>query len=202
MKVGFILECSPKGPDAIIYPYLAKKLCPDIAIMKPETLINKANVMNDGPIVAQTLLETGCDHVFIIWDRMPKWGGTGKCEEHTATLQAGLKLLNIDLDQITLCCISDMLESWLIADGRGIDNWLAQKTNHAIKSFGDHKTNSEQTEPKDRIKKFLSENYRKWKYNDYEDNFAIVQHLPDLERVAKWNQSFAHFKEGVDSICY
>lgn len=133
---------------------------------------------------------------------MPKLVGIGKCEEHFATIQAGLNLLNIDPKHVTLCCISDMLESWLIADGRGIDNWLAHKTKHAIKNFGDHKTNNEQTEPKDRIKKFLRDNYRKWKYNDYKDNFAIVQHLPDLDRVAKWNQSFAHFKAGVDSICY
>ncbi len=27
MKVGFILECSKDGPDAVIYPYLANKFC-------------------------------------------------------------------------------------------------------------------------------------------------------------------------------
>ena len=200
MKAGFILECQPKGPDADIYPYLAKQFCPGMEVEKPETLGNKNNVMNDGPLVAKTLLETGCDHVFIIWDRMPKWGGTGKCEDHISELEEGLTRLEVDKTKVVMCCISEMLESWLIADGRGVDNWLATKTDRKIKGFGDH-TEKEQTGPKDRIKKHLREHYGKWTYNDYQDNFAIVKHLPDFERAAKWNKSFGDFKGHVERIC-
>ena len=135
MRIGFILECSPKGPDADIYPYLAKIFCPKLEIEKPETLINKENVMTDGPDVAHMLLETGCDHVFIIWDRMPKWGGTGKCEDHISTLETGLNKLGVDGRRVTLCCIDEMLESWLVADGRGIDGWLSAKTKHDLPGF-------------------------------------------------------------------
>jgi len=201
MKVGFILECTPQGPDAAIYPYLAKLFCEDLEIQKPKTLVNKANVMEQGAEVAQVLLQTGCDYVFIIWDRMPKWGGTGRCEEHIATLETRLQQIGVDKTKIFLCCISDMLESWLIADGRGIDTWLASKTNHPMPGFGDHKTAAEQTSPKDRIKNYLRANYGKWKYNDFENNFDIVKHIPEFGRVANWNDSFRVFKNNVEAIC-
>jgi hypothetical protein len=201
MKIGFILECQPKGPDADIYPYLANVFCPGLELEKPETLVNKANVMNDGPEVAKILLESGCDYVFIIWDRMPKWGGTGRCEDHITTVEAGLTELKVDRTKIVLCCISEMLESWLIADGRGINNWLAAKTNRDIRKFDDHATEAEQTAPKERIKRYLGEHFPKWKYNDYQDNFAIVKQFPDFERAARRNNSFAHFKENIERVC-
>jgi len=201
MKIGFVLECQPKGPDAAIYPYLANFFCPELEIEKPETLGNKSYVMSDGPDVAEILLESGCDHVFIIWDRMPKWGGTGRCEDHIAIIEARLAELEIDQDKITLCCITEMLESWLIADSRGINNWLATKTNRNLRSFDDHATEAEQTAPKERIKRYLGEHFNKWKYNDYNDNFAIVKQFPDFDRVARRNASFAHFREHIERIC-
>src|SRR4051794_5793561 len=103
MKIGFVLECSPKGPDADIYPWLAIRFCPELEIVKPETLLNKYRVMNEAPLVAQTLLNDGCDYVFIIWDRMPKWGGTGKCEEHISSLEDGIIQLGVNRERIILC---------------------------------------------------------------------------------------------------
>ncbi|MFN7748225.1 MAG: hypothetical protein ACK51D_05710 [Cyclobacteriaceae bacterium] len=201
MKVGFILECTPQGPDAAIYTYLAKHFCNDLEILKPETLSSKAGVMEQGADVAKTLLDTGCDYVFIIWDRMPKWGGTGRCEDHIATLENSLQQVGADRAKIFLCCISDMLESWLIADGRGIDAWIASKTNHPMPGFGDHKTPATQTSPKERIKSYLQQNFPKWKYKDFENNFDILKHIPEFSRVANWNDSFRFFKERVEAIC-
>src|ERR1700736_6385447 len=118
MKIGFVLECTLNGPDSQIYPWVAQKICPHLEIAKPETLGNKENVIQDGPIVAQTLLEDGCDFVFIIWDRIPKWGTTGKCEDHIKSLQQGIEKLGIDEKKIILCCIDEMLESWMIVNGQ------------------------------------------------------------------------------------
>src|SRR5947209_3667350 len=102
MKVGFILECKLNGPDAVIYPYLARKFCPSIEIEKPKTLNNKAFVMSDGPEVAKTLLDNGCDYVFFIWDRLPKFNGTGRCEDDKAKVEAGLKLLKVNQEKVVL----------------------------------------------------------------------------------------------------
>jgi hypothetical protein len=201
MKVGFILECALAGPDAEIYPYVAKKLCPNVEIAKPETLKNKQNVINEGALVAATLLATGCDYVFIVWDRMPKWGGTGKCADHIAHIDAELDKEKVNKERVFLCCINEMLESWMIADGRGITRWINTKTPHTIPDFGDCKDAASQSAPKDRIKAYLREHYNKWKYNDYEDNFDIIKHLPDFERAGRWNASFNEFKKAIEQIC-
>ncbi len=195
MKIGFILECSPKGPDADIYPYLANKFCPGLEIAKPETLVNKQRVLEEGPFVAQTLLNDGCDYVFIIWDRIPKWGGTGKCEEHTKILQDELTQIGVNKERVFLCCITDMLESWMIVDGRAITKYFQQFSPKPLPYFGDNKDRASQVEPKSRIKKYNG------RYNDYIDNFKIVRLMEDFIMPSRWNDSFKYFKESVEGIC-
>ena len=195
MKIGFVLECTPQGPDAEIYPYVAKRLCPGAEIAKPETLRNKQNVMNEGALVALTLLETGCDYVFIIWDRMPRWGGTGRCAEHITQLEAELTKHAIDRNQVFLCCIDEMLESWIVADGRGITTYFQSLTTHDIGTFSDCKKPAQQTSPKERIALFNG------RYNDFTDDFKIVKCMPEFGRSAQRNASFRYFKESVENIC-
>jgi len=201
MRIGFVLECQTGGSDATVYKYVAERLCPTLSIEKPKTLVNKIGVFNEGPAVTQTLLETGCDFVFVIWDRKPRFGVLGNCETDIATFNLSLVQLNIDLQRVFVCCIDEMLESWLIIDGRGFDRWLQLKTNHPLADFGDHTSRAEQSDPKNRIRAFLRINYGAWKYNESEDNFEIVKHLPDFDRAARWNESFRFFKESVEAIC-
>lgn len=195
MKIGFILECSPQGPDADIYPYVAKQLCASITIEKPITLINKQRVMQEGAVNAQLLLETGCDYVFIIWDRMPKWGGTGRCNEHIIELEAELSKTTVDRTKIFLCCIDEMLESWIVADGRGITAYFQNLTTHNIGTFADCKRPPEQMGAKERIARFNG------RYNDFTDNYKIVKCMPEFHKPAQRNKSFRYFKESVESVC-
>lgn len=51
MCVFVISHYCPKMPYVV-----QNEDSPNLEIVKPETLINKANVLNDGPIVAQILL--------------------------------------------------------------------------------------------------------------------------------------------------
>jgi hypothetical protein len=195
MKIGFILECSPKGPDADIYPYLAAKFCDKLTIAKPETLVNKKNVMNDGPRVAKTLLESGCDYVFVIWDRLPPWGGTGNCDEHIAELHAGLAALGVDIHRVFCCCIKDMLESWMIGDGKIITSYFQKFTNHKLEIFPDYKSSVEQSKPEEKLSRYNK------RYNKFTDNFEIVKTMTDFKKIAQRNESFKFFKESVEAIC-
>ncbi len=201
MKIGFILECTLGGPDAVIYPYVAKKICEALEIDKPETLKDKKSLLQDAPLVAQTLLGNGCQKVFIIWDRIPRWKIEGNCETDKQTLTEELEKMGVPLQDVYLCCIDEMLESWLIADGSGVSDWINSKTTHRIKPFPDHKTKQDQSSPKDRIKAYLKANYGKWKYNDYEDNLDILKQLPNFNKAIKWNPSFAEFAENINQIC-
>jgi hypothetical protein len=201
MKIGMILECQPAGPDAFVYPYVAKKICEAIEIEKPETLVNKQRLMDEAPAVAQTLLSNGCDLVFIIWDKIPRWGGGGDCETDRAALTKSLTNLGVSMAKIRLCCIDEMMESWMIADNRGFMTWIRSKTSHALKDIGDHKTSADQSDPKNRIKRYLREHFGKLKYNDYDHNLSIVKELPDFNRTASYNPSFKYFKESIEAIC-
>ena len=189
------MECTPQGSDAVIYPYLVKVFCKKLEIVKPETLNNKKFLINDGPLVTQTLIADGCDYVFIIWDRMPKWGGSGKCEDDIAAIEKGLVQFAVNRDQVVLCCISNMLESWMIVDGKYITQYFQQFSAKPIQHFGDHKDKASQFDPENRIKKYNR------RYNKYVDNFKIVTLIDDFSMHARWNDSFRFFKESIERIC-
>ena len=125
MKVGFIFECQDQGPDELLYIQVAKDICENVEILQENIspLGNKHAVINDSTLDVQTMFANGCEYVFIIWDRMPKWKlGTGKCADDKATLTQKLGVGGVDIAKVIMCCIDEMLESWLIADGRGVTN--------------------------------------------------------------------------------
>lgn len=196
MKVGFVFECQPKGSDEQVYTYVAKELCNNLDI-QPENISsmgNKKALIEECAGDVSVMLANGCEYVFIVWDRIPKWGGSGVCADHQAELTANLQKENINIAQIIFCCIDEMLESWLIADGRGVTDYF-KKFDNRSPVFPDNKTRAEQTSPKNRIKKHNG------RYNESVDNIGIVKSLPDFTRAAQWNGSFRHFKENVEQIC-
>lgn len=198
MKVGFVFECQDQGPDELVYTYIAKELCKHFEILQENIspLGNKHAVINDCALDIVTMFDNHCDYVFIMWDRMPKWkNGTGKCDDDKATLTAILVAAGVNMDNIIMCCIDEMLESWLIADGRGVTNYF-QHINHQSPKFDNHKTKADQTAPKDRLSAYNG------RYNEYKDNLGIVKGLnADYSRAAKWNTSFGEFVEAINRIC-
>ncbi|MBK8626476.1 MAG: hypothetical protein IPN86_13190 [Saprospiraceae bacterium] len=198
MKVGFVFECQDQGPDELLYTQVAKDLCPAFEISQENIspLGNKHAVINDSALDVAIMIENGCEYVFIIWDRMPKWKlGTGKCGDDIATLIEKLVASRIDMDKVFMCCIDEMLESWLIADGRGVTNYF-KSINHLNSKFPDHKSKADQSAPKQRL-----ENYN-GKYNEYKDNIGILKGLnKDYSRAVKWNDSFGEFVNNIQSIC-
>ncbi len=105
MRIGLVLECMRGGPDASVYPYVINKICPNIIIDSPQTLGNKKILVSEGPAVAQTLLENGCDYVFFIWDRKPRWDDGGNCATDSEKISNGLRELQVNIDKVILCCI-------------------------------------------------------------------------------------------------
>lgn len=193
-----ILECTLMGPDADIYPYLAKRFCPRLIIEKSDiiTLNNKPAVINDGPEVAKLLLESGCEHVFIIWDRLPKWGGTGNCADHTTALSEKLDTLGVEKTKIILCCIKDMLESWMLGDGAAITEYFqALSPSHRLSQFPDYKSEIDQSKPEEKLKRYNG------RYDKYTDDFKIVKLIKDFDKIANRNASFRFFMRAVENIC-
>ncbi|MBX9732870.1 MAG: hypothetical protein K2X37_02320 [Chitinophagaceae bacterium] len=198
MKVGFVFECQDQGPDELVYTYIAKELCKHFEILQENIspLGNKHAVINDSALDVETMFANKCDYVFIMWDRMPKWKhGTGKCDDDKATLTKNLTAAGVDMTKVIMCCIDEMLESWLIADGRGVTNYF-QGLNHQSPKFDDHKTKAEQASPKEKLSIYNG------RYNEYKDNLGIVKGLGgDYSRAVKWNTSFGEFVDAVNRIC-
>lgn len=197
MKVGFVFECQAQGPDELLYTKVAKDLCNSFEISQENIspLGSKRAVIYESTLDVQTLFANGCEFVFIVWDRMPKWGGAGRCEEDRATLTANLTNVGINMAKIVMCCIDEMLESWLIADGRGVTNYF-QRLNHQSPKFPDHKNKASQTAPKQRLESYNG------RYNEYKDNLGILNGLnKDYSRAANWNASFGEYVNAVQRIC-
>lgn len=203
VKIGLILECQSGGADSTVYPHVINRLCANLRIEKAATLVDKKRLIYEGPAVAQGLIDIDkCDYVFFIWDRKPRWDDKlGNCQTDSDKITASLQHLGVDLNKIVLCCIDEELESWLMCDSRGFMSWIRSKTNHPLPEIGDLKTRAEQSSPKNRIRSYLRSNFGAWKYDDINDNIKIVEHLPDFDRVAKWNNSFAFLKQRIEAIC-
>jgi hypothetical protein len=127
MRIGFILECTRGGPDQQVYQVLIQRLVADghIGHVEPEfvCLDNLPILMNQCGASASTLLQSGCEHVFVCWDLYPGWR-TGKerplrCD-HRERIFATLDACQVDPGRITLLCITQELEAWLLADGAAI----------------------------------------------------------------------------------
>ena len=190
MKVGMVLECTRQGPDAKIYPYVLRQLCPAMQVVDVSTMGNKENLIQFGPEAVHTMLQAGCALVFVIWDRMPRWGGTGRCAEAETALRSAFAALGVDSARVVLCCIDEMLESWMVADGRGVTTFLRTKNSH-LPTFKDAPPGN----PKDRLKKYYAG------YNDFIHDWGIVQAMPDFDRAARKNASFGHFCQAILSAC-
>jgi hypothetical protein len=136
MKIGFIVECGPKGAETQVIPYLAKMIREDIeAVVVP--LERKPILKKDCGEFTKKLLESSCRMVMIVWDLLPSWGeyeGRGcrhddRREIFSSLKEAGLKPND---KRIRLVCIEKMIEAWLLADEKALSNFLSTKA-HAVK---------------------------------------------------------------------
>jgi hypothetical protein len=182
MKLGLILECTKNGPDKAVYEHVTQRLCPDMAVQSI-TLDNKRKLEEQAGDASALLLSDGCMAVAIIWDQIPTWGGEKCLKNDRERIITALNTAGVDLKKVKLIGMDEMLESWLIADGRGATAYFQGLTVHPIEVFSDRKTPAKQKKPKEQLKKYNK------RYNDYTDNIKIVQHLPDFERVGRYNAS-------------
>ena len=89
----------PSGADEQVYTYIAKTLCNALNILSENisSMGNKRALIEESAADVRIMLNNGCEFVFIIWDGMPKWGGTGRCGDHQAEL-----LINLQIENVTL----------------------------------------------------------------------------------------------------
>jgi len=191
MKVGMIFECGPDGPDKKVCECLAKKIIPDLEVSS-KTLDVKPNLLAECGPAAAILLNQGCDLVFIVWDLYPAWrqGGEKPCRhEDKEKIHQSLADAGVDVANVRTICVEEELESWLLADGRALSNFLSTDTRPV--SIKDEKKPDRISNPKKQMIRVFDQNGGRV-YTDTIHAIKIAEAMPDLKRIRR-SGTFMYF---------
>lgn len=195
MKIGFVFECGPDGPDVRVCRHLVNKLDPTIEFI-PSTLDNKKHLVEDCGAVAKALLGQ-CEKVIVVWDLYPAWREKGDRPCRHADCQAifqSMQAENVDLGRIFLVCIKEMLEAWLLADHRAVTAMLQPlKHPHPVGRIPRFSSPDNIRNPKRRLTRiFTQELGPRRRYVDYQHAILIAQKISDFTRIRR-SPSFQRF---------
>jgi len=184
VKIGMIFECGPDGADHQVCRHLARFLQPDIEIAHV-TLDNKRKLVAECGSAVVKLLADGCERVVIVWDLHPPWRSNKQkpCrKEDRESILSTLAKADVKSSQVSLICIEEELEAWLIADGRALSTVLSRKA-HPVKVQDTR--NAERTRsPKTRLNRVFQQHFGR-PYVDRIHARLIVEALPDLTRLRR-----------------
>jgi hypothetical protein len=184
--IGMIFECGPQGADKQVCEYLAQHIRPGIKI-KSRTLDNKDNLLRDAGQVAAQLLKSGCACVLVVWDLRPAWPDTKHkpCRhDERQVLLTRLTEAGVSADApVSLVCVEQELESWLLANERAISALLSTPA-HAY-DVAKVKSPDAVAQPKAAMLEHFK-NARGWRYDDKVDALRVLRatdlDLPRLRR--------------------
>jgi hypothetical protein len=195
--VGFIFECGRDGPDYKVCRHLLGKLNGNIE-MVARFLDHKQRLLSECGAVAAELL-TSCSRVVVIWDLMPPWGMGKPCryDDKKKAFQS-LKDAKVPDHKVTLICIEQELESWLMADTRALGAVLSElKHPHKLNSkLKDYKEPDRQIKhPKSElISLFQRELGNTRRYIDRNHALRLAQKITGWSKLRR-SDSFRRFAE-------
>ncbi len=200
MKIGFIFECGPEGADIDVCQNLAGRVKPGIECI-PRTLDNKSNLVRECGDVASVLLQD-CKHVLIIWDLFPPWRETAPClHQDRIDIFDSLDDAGVDQTKVSLVCIREELEAWLLADKRALQTVLSKmKHPHPLGQIKKYKNPDSIPQPKTKlIQLFQKKLGATRKYVDSRDAKKIVEAIPDFTQIRR-STSFQRFHDIVTGL--
>lgn len=192
--IGMVFECEPQGADKQVCEYLAKHIRPGLRI-KSRTLDNKDNLLRDAGKVAAQLLKDGCACVLVVWDLRPAWPDKKDrpCRhDERQTVLTRLAEAGMRPDApVSLLCIEQELESWLLANERAISALLSTPAH--VYGVAKVKVPDMVAQPKSAMLEHFKK-ARGWRYDDKVDAIRVLRadsiDLPRLRR----SVSFARFE--------
>ena len=200
MNIGLIFECGPQGADKQVCEYLAKKINPDAEYLS-KTLDNKDNLLNQAAEIAKGLIKIDqCDRVLIIWDLRPSWPDmkTKPCRfAERQRLLSDLQASGLQNQSISLVCIEQEFESWLLADKDAVNSFLSRPT-HTYNGATTVSRPDNEKNPKSRMIKYFKE-ARGFKYDDKVHAIGIVkQECLSLKKLRR-SVSFSRFENKLQN---
>lgn len=197
MKLGFVFECGPEGPDVKVCMHLLKMLDEKVETAF-EALTNKPGLISDCGKAAKNLIELEkCDKVIVVWDLYPAWREKGQnpCrKEDRDAISEAMKNAGVNKRQYEMVCIEEELEAWLIADERVLKKYIARKKRpHPVGRIKKVKNPDGQKNPKTWLTKLFNQEIGgRRKYNDITDAEHIVRGFEDFNRI-KSSETFKRF---------
>jgi hypothetical protein len=200
MKVGFIFECGRDGADGQVCHHLVGRLKSGIEI-DSQYMDDKKNLLKNCGAVA-SLLVRSCDKVVIIWDLYPSWREKRikPCrKDDRQKIFTSLQSNNVPLNKVSLVCIEEELEAWLLADTRALRSYIAtHKHPHPVGNLKNFKKPEGVKDPKTRLTKIFNQEVGR-RYIDYQDAITIAKAVPDFNHL-KRSSTFRRFAEKAAGV--
>lgn len=197
-RIGLIVECGREGAEWRALPVLIEKIRPGTTVDRV-AMDNKDLLLQGCADEARTLLDVGCDRVFIVWDLRPPWDDEAarpSCKDERQTMIDTLNRGRVDLEKVVLLCITMEFEAWLIADGAAITRFLDPA--NRFKAVSDDPKPEQNQNPKGTLNTiFKPSKYRE--YLDREHAHRICQQVTSLSRMKK-TKSFKRFVAKLTAI--
>lgn len=200
MKIGIITEGTIDGADQVVCSHLTLMICREANVecqVACRPLGKLPDLKADCGTTAALLLEDGCDRVLIVWDLYPAWrekGGKPCWSRDRAEIIQSVTAAQVDAAKVSLVCIWEELEAWLLADGRALSACFSTK-NRPV-SIADHKNPERVSDPKGKLTQIIRENKCGQKYEGHIHAKKIAQHITDFTRLRRC-ETFRRFAKKV-----
>ncbi|MDZ4185119.1 MAG: hypothetical protein U1D97_09100, partial [Desulfuromonadales bacterium] len=200
-RVGFVFECGRGGADTQVCIHFLGRLNPDIQPVSRFMDHKKRLVEECGPVAAE-LLQT-CERVIIVWDLFPLWRPAGKPCRHAdrQSIFASLAAHKVPIERVSLVCIREELEAWLLADRRAVEAVVgARKRPHNVQKFTAPKKPDATADPKTRLTRYFVEELGPGRKSSAAvDAIRIAKAIPDWTKL-KRSDSFRRFAEKAAGV--
>lgn len=201
MKVGMVFECGRFGADGKVYPYLARRIRPELDI-QPFFLDSKNRLIQEcGSASAHLFNIDKCEKVLLIWDLRPSWEKKGNvcpiedCHRMCLSLENNLTVQQ--RKSIRLLCVIQELETLLLIDEKALSKYLYSLVGREcpVKHISHPERNPK---PKDKLRQIFRVEHKCRPYEDLKDAEKIIQ-LVELAKL-DGNPSYQKFKQRIESL--
>lgn len=195
-KIGIITE-APKGSgDEKVFRWLVEQFCSG---MNPVIVDNrnKRDLLNNCiDQIALLLSNDKCERVLVIYDLMPRFQPKSyeTPVDPKADIQQRIQSNQLPSEKIEFICISQMLETWLIADEDAFPNYMARRKKKIYEPFNGGKSQLHNPKPKN----LILDCYKF--YNSVTDALEIMKQS-NLKTVGRRCPSFSQFRKFVEENC-
>jgi len=200
MKIGLIAECGWDGADLKVFSYAIHELAPDLKVV-PAALGNKKNLLRDCGEAAMSLFGKGCKHVVVTWDLFPSHSTEKPCrKKDVEAIISSLKSAGVDMKKISLVCIEQELESWLIADRRALARALSTPEHPiAPNSIPKRRNPDNMSNPKAELHRIFAKSRSKFRRYVDDKHALMIAKLVDCRAIFK-SPSFTRFANIIRSL--